>query len=94
MEYLSKRPTLYEILRYAPKIVFSLNCVSKEMQEHLSHDMDYMHYLLEESFGQSDVRSLDWIKSLELLSSLTTENAYCHYISLGSGIPLVSYNIM
>ena len=61
---------LYEMIRYSPKIFFTILSLCKNLQNSVSSDPAYLHYLLEDCFFQDDVRSLRWEESLDLLSGI------------------------
>ena len=65
-----RRVLLWEVIRYAPHLIFSFNCLSKSMQASLSDDPAYIYYFLEDLFSQENIRSLNWNQACDLVREL------------------------
>ena len=70
MKFLYRLPMLWEIIRYSPRILNILYCMTAEMKNHLMTEIGYLHYYLEDSLDQHNVRSLNWNEAMRLVKSL------------------------
>ena len=55
-----RRGLLWEIIRYSPDIFFILESASNVLKEHLSSDISYIHYFIEEAWKDNDIRKQEF----------------------------------
>jgi hypothetical protein len=70
------RPLIWELVRYSPFVLFSLQPVSRRMNLALMPDIDWMHYYIEETFAMARAlsRSLSFDECKRLFVSLNMQN--------------------
>ena len=66
---MEKPNLLWEIIRFFPEILFSLEPTSKTLRTSLCHDLSHLHFFLESEFGYTSVRDSDFTYCKSLLIS-------------------------
>ena len=72
------RSLIYEIARYEPLILLTLEWVSQALCQKISADLDYVYTLLEEVYGLEKVRDHNWKDCKPFLRTNTTVLLYKH----------------
>ena len=75
-----RRVLLWEIIRYSPGIFFALEASSQAMRNQLCSDVSYIHFFLEENYGQDSIRSLDFGECREILKSRLQSQPFLYFL--------------
>ena len=78
---MEKPNLLWEIIRFFPNILYSIEPTEKSIRKALSHDIAHFHYFLETEFGYTDVRDADFSQCKTLLSSELNESPLLFYFT-------------
>ena len=57
---MEKPNLLWEIMRFSPQIIYTIEPTSKGLRKSLCYDISHFHYSLESEFGYKDVRDSDF----------------------------------
>ena len=57
---MEKPNLLWEIIRYCPGILFSIEPAKRGLRSALCHDLSHFHYFLESEMGYTSVRDSDF----------------------------------
>ena len=89
---MEKPNLMWEIIRFFPQILYTIEPTEKRLRKALCHDMSHFHYFLESEFGCTEVRDSDFTSCKSLLQSQLVHPSLFFYftrnlMNLGGIVP-------
>ena len=78
---MEKPNLLWEIMKYCPGILFSIEATQTSLRTSLCRDISHFHYFLESQFGLKNVRDLDFTSCKSLLQSQLDDLGLLFYMT-------------